>query len=140
MATFSSNPPDPPYTVFGKAGILSGSDQLNQWAVPANFTSSFAGTIPALASTIPVPLSVAGGAMLDVTPATNIAFTVSSASVTSGATCLVRVNSHTTYTVDFSAFTRIGLGQYNSTGMNTINIVQFYRLGSTNFYSVASTS
>ena len=139
MPTFVSNPPDPVYTVLQKAGVLGAdpANQPNQITPCAGYTSTF-GRL-ALISTIAIPMGAIGGVMQDVTVATNMAFTVSS-NASSGASCMLRVNAHTSYTVDFSAITRIGSGTYNSTGVSAPNIVQFYNVNGTNYYSVAGTS
>lgn len=95
-----------------------------------------AGASPAqFAHTTAIPLTKAGGHMAAHTVASALTYTVA-ASPVDGASLALKLTADGTNTPNFSAFTKVGATSWVNTAA-TVNIVQFFRVGGTNYYSVA---
>jgi hypothetical protein len=82
-----------------------------------------------------IPLTHSGGHMAAHAVAAAITFTAAGGAV-DGATCALKITADGTNTPNFSAFTKVGAGAWVNSAA-TVNVVQFFRVGGTNYYSVA---
>lgn len=95
-----------------------------------------AGKAPAqVAYAAAVDLTKSGGHMAAHTVAGAITFTAAGGAV-DGGSCMLKITANGTNTPDFSAFTKVGDASWVNTNA-VVNIVQFFRVGGTNYYSVA---